>query len=182
MMNPEYFDIENLKIFGMWPHQSFISRGINPYIKRINKDKVYIAAIGDLKGESIVDMLDNCGDKIEKIYVINKYEGDDADLVKSIFTKNTKNVKGKLVFKKDIQDLNGKDYLMDVVCVSDTSCTIDNLVLSYNITAANGIFCGNGHEADKVKVALNGFRRQEKIGTPIQVSNRSIWFWNKRAL
>ena len=41
-MNPEYFDIENLKMFGMWPHQSFISRGISPYIKRIRKDKVSV--------------------------------------------------------------------------------------------------------------------------------------------
>ena len=74
-MNPEYFDIENLKIFGMWPHQNFISRGIVPYIKRIRKDKVYVAVIGDLKGESIVDMLETTGDKIEKVYVINNIMG-----------------------------------------------------------------------------------------------------------
>ena len=178
-MNHEHFDIENLKMFGMWPHQNFISRGIVPYIKRIGKDKVYVAVIGDLKGESIVDMLETC-DKIEKIYVINKYEGDDAETIKSIFAKNTKNLKGKLVMKNSIEELKSKENLPDVVCVNDITCTVDNLLLSYEITPSNGIFCGNGHETLKVKTALTEFRRQSKIGTPIQVSNRAIWFWNKR--
>jgi len=178
-MNPEHFDIENLKIFGMWPNQNFISRGIVPYIRRIRKDKVYVAVVGDLKGESVVDMLETC-DKIEKIYVINNYEGDEAELMKSIFTKNIKNLKNKLVMKNDIESLKSKDSLPDVVCVDDTSCTVDNLLLSYEITPSGGIFCGNGHETVKVKTALNEFRRQNKIGTPIQVSNRTVWFWPKR--
>ena len=179
-MNPEYFDIENLKIFGMWPHQNFISRGIVPYIKRIRKDKVYVAVIGDLKGESIVDMLETTGDKIEKVYVINKYESDDADLIKAVFAKNTKNLKGKLVMKNDIESLKSKESLPDVVCVNDMTCTVENLMLSYDITPSGGIFCGNGHETVTVKTALTEFRRQSKIGTPIQVSNRAIWFWTMR--
>lgn len=178
-MNPEHFDIENLKIFGMWPHQNFISRGIVPYIKRIRKDKVYVAVIGDLKGESIVDMLETC-DKIEKVYVINKYEGDDAETIKAIFAKNTKNLKSKLVMKSNIEDLKSKENLPDVVCMNDMTCTVESLLLSYEITPSGGIFCGNGHETMKVKTALTEFRRRNKIGTPIQVSNRAIWFWNKR--
>ena len=35
-------------------------------------------------------------------------------------------------------------------------------------------------ETNKVKEALTSFRRSSKIGTPIQVANRSVWFWYKR--
>ena len=170
-MNPEYFDIKNLKMFGMWPHQSSISRGIAPYIKRMSKDKVSVLIFGDHKGEQAVDLVDLCGDKLEKVCVVSNT---DDDLIKALFVTNTKG------YNQITVDMVWFEQF-DVVCVLENSCDEETLERCYKNLPGNGIFCGNGHEADKVKVALTAFRRNQKIGTPIQVSNRAIWFWNKRA-
>lgn len=171
-MNPEYFDIKNLKMFGMWPHQSFISRGIAPYINRIRKDKVSVVIIGDNKGEHSVDLLDLCGDKIEKIYVVNQKND---DLIEALFKTNTKD-HDKIVTRVKILE----DDTFDVWCVDEHSCDLETLKTIYPLIPSNAIFCGNGHETIKVKEALTSFRRSSKIGTPIQVANRCIWFWYKR--
>jgi len=168
-MNPEYFDIENLKMFGMWPHQSFISRAIAPYAKRIRKEKVSILLVGDNKGEQCIDFLDLCDDKIQKISVIRN---SDDDLVKAIFTKNTKG-------RDEITDAHSEESF-DIICIDEHSCTEEILKKYYDLVPSNGIFCGNGHETKKVKEALTSFRRSSKIGTPIQVANRAVWFWYKR--
>ena len=168
-MNPEYFDIENLKLFGMWPHQSFISRAIAPYIKRIRKDKVSVLFVGDNKGEQCIDLLDLCGDKLGKLSNIRDV---DDELIKAIYVKNTKG-------RDEIVDFSEKDSF-DVICINEYSCTEETLKKYYELVPSNGIFCGNGHETTKVKEALTAFRRNNKIGTPIQVANRAIWFWYKR--
>ena len=168
-MNPEYFDIENLKMFGMWPHQNFISRAISPYAKRVRKEKVSILIVGDNKGEQCIDFLDLCNDKIQKISVITN--GDD-ELIKAIFAKNTKG-------RDEIVDTNLEDTF-DIICINEHSCTEETLKKYYDLLPSNGIFCGNGHETNKVKEALTNFRRNSKIGTPIQVANRLVWFWYKR--
>jgi len=168
-MNPEYFDIENLKMFGMWPHQSFISRGITPYIKRIRKDKATVLFVGDNKGEQTIDLLDLCGDRLQKISSIRD---SDDELIEAIYKKNTKG-------RDEIVDTNLEESF-DVVCINEHSCTEETLSKYYDLVPSNGIFCGNGHETVKVKQALTNFRRSSKIGTPIQIANRSIWFWHKR--
>ena len=170
-MNPEHFDIENMKLFGMWPHTNLISRSIVPYINRLAKEKVNVVVEGDFKGESVADMLDNCK-KINQIFVHNKYTGDDADLLQAIFKKNTKPYSDRIVYETTEQ--------ADVVCINDTACTPEILEMGYASTPSRGIFCGNGHDTAKVKQALVDFRRSNKIGTPIQVCNASIWFWYKR--
>lgn len=169
-MNPEFFDIEQKKTFGLWPHGDLISMGINPYIKRIKEDRVVMAIVGDLRGEDVFNFFEN-NPKIIKFNVVNKY--DDENL-RTIFNKNTSAHKSKIGFGLD------KDKQRDVVCIEKSSCTLDNLVLYYNNVKSGGIFCGNGHDDQQVKSVLTEFRRTEKIGTPIQVCHRTIWFWYKR--
>lgn len=171
-MDPESFEIAQLRAMGMWPSSSMISRGIIPYINRINKDKIKITIVGDLKGDSTVDILENCP-KVFRIYVINSYGSDESSQnYKKLFDANTKEYKDKIKFKSDRDS--------DVVCVDERSCTSDNLTLYYKLVKSGGIFCGNGHEYVPVKEELSKFRREVKIGTPIQVSNRAVWFWYKR--
>jgi hypothetical protein len=169
-MNPEFFDIEEKKIFGIWPHDQLISIGINPYIKRIREEKIAIAIVGDVLGESAVHFLEN-NSKIVKINVINNHTDEN---LKATFNKNIEGFKSKIDFGLS------KDKQRDVVCIDKTACTLDNLELYYQTVKQGGIFCGNGHETEEVKATLNQFRRKTKIGTPIQVANKTIWFWYVR--
>ena len=167
-MNPEFFDIEEKKTFGMWPHDQLISVGINPYIKRIREDKIAMSIVGDLRGESTIHFLENNA-KIVKINVVNFDE-----TYKSIFDKNTNGHKSRIDFGLS------KDKKRDVVCIDKDACTPENLELYYQNVKQGGIFCGNGHETTEVKEALSQFRRKVKIGTPIQVCHKTIWFWYVR--
>jgi hypothetical protein len=177
-MNPEYFDIEQLKTFGMWPNMSHISRGIAPYVRRLRKEKVSITIIGDNKGEIASDLYDLCGDKIEKIYSINSYGGEDANIIRELFDKNTRHLRENQLIEMKSEIEKGDE--IDVLCIDEHACENALLTKVYGFVPSNGIFCGSGHDTKTVKNILNEFRRSEKIGTPIQVSNRSTWFWYKR--
>jgi hypothetical protein len=169
-MNPEFFDIEEKKIFGMWPDQHSISTSINPYIKRLREDKLAIAIVGDLRGENAAHILENN----PKIVKLNIVENHTDDVVKTIFNRNTEKFKSKIDFGLS------KDKMRDVVCIDKNSCTVDNLVLYYQNVKQGGIFCGNGHDDAVVKDILFQFRRKVKIGTPIQIAHKTIWFWTVR--
>lgn len=169
-MDPEFFTIEQAKEFNMWPNADLISRGIFPYINRLKTDKINLTIKGDLKGENIYDLIENCP-KISRIYVSNDY-GENEERLRAIYKKNLENHSDK------IKEVKGKK--VDVVCIEKTSCTSEKLELYYESVRSNGIFCGNGHESHDVKEALRLFRRKCKIGTPILVANRSVWFWYKR--
>ena len=169
-MDPEYFTIEQRKEFNMWPDGDLISRGILPYVKRHRSNELTITIKNDLKGENIVDLLDNCP-KISRIYYSNDYEGIDERILAAF----NKNISGYL---SKVKEVKGKK--VDIVCIEKSACTPEKLALYYESVKTGGIFCGNGHESAEVKNALQIFRRSNKIGTPIDVSNRAIWFWIKR--
>jgi hypothetical protein len=170
--DPNFFDVEQKKLFGLWPHDQLISIGMKPYVKRMKNDKLAMLVVGDLMGESVNDFLTDC-EKIKKVNVVNIYS-DETDNLKDIFKKNTEKFKGKI-------DLGiSKDKQRDVVCIDSSSCNVDTLELYYKNTKSGGIFCGNGHELQSTKDVLTEFRRKTKIGTPIQVCHKNIWFWYTR--
>lgn len=166
-LDPENFDIETKKQMGMFPQSDMISRGMIPYAKRIKSDTIAIAVIGDDKGENTVDFLENVAKIVKVNLVVDAVEYD-------VLQKNLAPFKGKIDFWLT------KDKQRDIVCIDRSVCTEENLIKYYENVKHGGIFCGNGHEHVDVKEALTKFRRQSKIGTPIQVSNRSIWFWYVR--
>ena len=173
LMNPEYFDIEMQKTMNMWPNEGLISRGIIPYLKRIRQDKIAILILGDLKGENAVDMADNVS-KIAKINVVNEYdENPDSETLKQVLSKNINQ-------HKSIISLGFSKKERDVVCFDESACTVDNLKLYYDCVKSGGIVCGNGHSSTGVRDSLTQFRRELRIGTPIQVSYLTTWFWIKR--
>jgi hypothetical protein len=169
--NPEFFEIEQLKAMGMWPNSTMISRGIIPYVNRLRNDKIKITIVGDIKGESTYDILENCP-KVFHVHTVNDFNIEDGELYKNLFTANIKSHKEKVKFRDDRES--------DVVCIDQRVCSVENLVKYYELTKSGGIFCGNGHEITNVKEQLGLFRRQVKIGTPIMISNRSVWLWIKR--
>lgn len=167
-LDPENFTVKQRKEFGMWPDANMMSQAMIPYVKRMRTESVTMLIAGDKKGENIVDFAENVK-KLSKITVLNK---DSTEEEKKVFTENTTGIS---ILSHDV--INEQ---VDIVCVADSACTEDNLVLIYEAVKNGGIFCGNGHETTKVKEELNKFRRHSKIGTPIMVANRAIWFWYKR--
>lgn len=165
-MDPEFFTIEQRKQFDMWPDADMISQAMIPYIKRLGKDGVQITLKNDLKGESIYDILESCKN-VSKIYISNE----ESDF-KTVFDENTKN------FADKVKKVKGKK--VDLVGVDKTACTSETLELYYDSVRPGGIFCGNGHELVSVKEQLSLFRKKNRIGTPVMVSNRSVWFWYRR--
>lgn len=173
-MDPDYFEIDRLRPLGMFPRSTLISRGLIPYVNRManREEKIKITIVGDLKGESVVDFLENCP-KIFRIYVVNDYPATpEGEKLKKIFEKNTEKYKDKIKYMHDRQS--------NFVCIERESCSIEILETYYSLVRIGGIFAGNGHEHTDVKEPLVKFRREHKIGTPIQVSNRAVWFWYKR--
>lgn len=172
-MNPDFFDIEEKKQFGLWPHGDLISTGIIPYAKRIKETRLAMGIVGDLRGEDVYNFLENVPN-IVKMNVVNRYDTEEEKALQQIFKKNTANHNSKIGFGLT------RDKQRDIVCIEKNACTVENLVLFYQNVKSGGIFCGNGHDTEEVKKALLEFRRNEKIGTPILVCYRTIWFWYKR--
>jgi hypothetical protein len=167
-LDPENFTVAQRKQFGMWPDANMISLAMIPYIKRMRTDSVTMLIAGDKKGENIVDFVENVN-KFSNITVLNK---DCTEDEKRVFQENTKDI--------SILSYDVLKEPVNIVCVADNACTEQNLVLLYEAVKQGGIFCGNGHETNPVKTELNKFRRNSRIGTPIMIANRTIWFWNKR--
>lgn len=166
-MDPENFTIEQKKEFQMWPDASIPSVSIMPYIKRIRKDAIRVFIVGDVRGESTFDILESVR-KVELITVLNS-----SSELTELFDKNTEKHKDRISTKV-------LESPVDCVIVCDNICTPENLETAYEACLSGGIFCGNGHETQKVKTSLNTFRRKVKIGIPISISNRTTWFWIKR--
>jgi hypothetical protein len=170
--DPEYFDIEQRKLFGIWPHDQLISKGMNPYVRRLKHDRIAMLIVGDLKGESIYGFLSE-NPKIIKMNVVNVYD-QTTEQLKSVYDKNTNTFTSKLT--RGIS----RDKKRDVVCIDSISCTVDNLELYYQNTKSGSIFCGNGHDTQTIKDILNQFRRKNRIGTPMLVCDKTVWFWYVR--
>lgn len=167
-LDPENFTVKQRKDLGMWPDLSLISPAMIPYLNRMRSDSLTMLIAGDKKGENIADFAENVK-KLSKITVLNKDSTEDE---KKVFAENTAGVTNL--------SFDVIDEPVDIVCVVDNACTEENLVLIYEAVKHGGIFCGNGHDTTKVKEELTKFRRHTKIGTPIMVANRVVWFWYKR--
>lgn len=144
-----------------------IIQGIWPYIKRLKTDNIEILIVGIEKGDTAARLLELDNDKkINKIYGIDtdkKYVDDLAENVK-------KNNRIKLIYNNEP---------VNVVIVYSHTDLNETLKKYYNKVKHNGIFCGDKHGASEVSSVLKKFRRESKIGTPINVS-KDCWFWYVR--
>lgn len=168
-IDPDNMDAKTSKEMGLWPTPEMMSYGIIPYIKRIAKEpKVLI--IGDLKGEDALTIAEAVPNV--RMTSDNTYDGSEThENYKKLFRTNTASIKDKKIKLAE-------EY--DVVIIEANACNSDTLSKYYPLVRPDGIFAGGGHDTTKVKEALNGWRRAMKIGTPIMVSERTVWFWYKR--
>jgi hypothetical protein len=172
MLDPENFNIQQKKEMGIWPPSDIVSHGVFPYIKRLKEENLRILDVGVMRGENAYHMLSlDTGNKIKKVYGIISYAKGDPNDYESILKKN---MEGESRFSLEYTNQH-----CNVVCINAHSDLYNNMIKYYKVLKHNGIFCGNEHHLTHVKEALGKFRRDEKIGTPIMVSN-GCWMWYKR--
>jgi hypothetical protein len=173
MMDPTLFTVEQSKQMGIWPPSDVVGIGIMPYIKRMRGGDLRILDVGVDKGDNAVYMLESDSGMVPKIFMIHGVVSEDAPPEHEyILKKNTKD------FDR-FTTLEFKDKY-DAVCVNSTLKNLDKQMEKYySMVKSNGIFCGNNHDEIYVKESLAKFRRSNKIGTPIMVSN-GCWFWYVR--
>jgi len=175
-MNPETFDVQKLKLFGMWPPANLIAADIMPYIRRMKVDNVTIGIFGDTRGENVVAFAENNeSKKINKIYWTD-YPG--TEICKSNLKSAEENVPNIITDNRDILEKALH------ICVIDSSffdrVDIDTILpRMYESVKDGGMFVGGGHDNESIKAKVKLFRQQLKITAPISVVNRHIWFWNK---
>lgn len=175
MLNPELFSITQSKEMGLWPPSDIVAHGIWPYIKRLKESNLVVLDVGIMKGENAVYLLEKDTEKkIKTIYGIISFEKAKEEEFKYCDELLKRNVEGL-----DRVSTNYNNEPAHVVCIHANSDLDSNLEKYYTAVKSGGIFCGNEHHLSKVKVALSNFRRQNKIGTPIMVSN-GCWLWIKR--
>ena len=171
--DPEFFDIEQKKLFGIWPHDQLIGRGILPYLRRMKVDKLAGLVVGDHKGENIYDILSNGPENIVKLNVVHD-ETMFEDNLRELYRKNTSE------FDKKLESGITPNKRRNFVIIDKSMLTVENLEKYYDMLRPNGIFCGNGYDLETTKETLRRFRRKNKIGIPIQISFTSTWFWYKK--
>lgn len=164
-IDPNKLTVEEKKLMGMWPDPNLIGSAIAPYIKRM-QGEVDVLDIGVGKGENIYYLNEHVTN-ITKIYGLShdeKYE----DILQKNMHKLTK------------VSRSYENQQVSVVIVNmNESTTDEQLKLYYDKVKQNGYFVGDMHDKDFTKDVLTKFRRNEKIGNPIQIVNKTIWFWKK---
>jgi len=174
-MDPTQFSITQSKEMGLWPPSDIVAHGIWPYIKRLKETDLKVIDVGVMKGENAAYLLEkDTENKIKKIYGVISYDSQRQEEFQGYEEILKRNVEG--LGRISLANFNGSAH---VVCVHADSDLDSNLEKYYDTVKSNGIFCGNEHHLDRVKVSLSNFRRKNKIGTPILVSN-GCWFWYKR--
>jgi len=182
LADPTLAPIEQKKTFGLWPpSKDNIADSLYPYIKRMKQEKVSILLVGDDYGEYAIRFLElDTANKIEYIHHSKSLGVSDEEL-KNRFEVREQNVKDFKTEKVVHPNAINKEY--DIVFIDgETMRVIDDPIIKafYDAVKSHGIFCGNDHHKTYVKDNLFKFRRDNRIGTPIHVSNRLCWFWIKR--
>jgi SAM-dependent methyltransferase len=165
MIDPDKLTVREKKLLGMWPPQDSVAHAITPYIKRMSGE-IDVLDIGVGKGENIVYLHENAPN-ISKIYGLSH-----SNEFEEILVRNMEGL--------DKVDRQYDHRQTSVVMVSmNDAVNAELLSMYYAKVKPSGIFAGDFHTEPYVKEALSKFRRKDKIGHPIQVVNRTIWFWKK---
>lgn len=178
--DPEFFDVKTSKQMGMWPGPNQMSTGIVPYIRRMKENKPSVFLYGVLKGDDGIDILEKTN---AVIFTYEKFKGQNEKVVSyNTILKNNLKDHDEICKRRYnmIDDPSRYMKCFDVVLVNMNECLDFDLKLAYGTVKSNGLFGGNFHDVGRVKDTLNKFRRDNKIGTPISIAHKFIWFWYKR--
>lgn len=187
--DPEFFDIETLKMVGLWPMHDLPAHGIVPYIKRLGNDLVGIE-LGVLKAESSCVLLEECPN-IRNLFCIDPFlpfetkTAEEMDAFNKIAVKNLSKYKNVSLMTANSLDAHTcfDNESIDFVFI-DTLLDREHLEkemdLYYPKIKKNGMIFG--HDANHVEIVmgLKSFRDKNKIRLPILHSKNQIWYWVKR--
>lgn len=165
-LDPTKFTVKQAKQMGLWPPQDNIGVAIAPYVGRM-KGNIEVLDIGVNKGESIVYLAEKT-QNIVRFFGLS-HNNDYQD----ILLENIKDI------SKVDRGYTGQE--VDVVLITALPDTTAELLSQYySKVKIGGFFAGDCHDQVFMKEVLGKFRRDNKIGIPIQVVNKTIWFWMKK--
>lgn len=193
--DPDFFDVNTLKLTGLWPLNYLPAYGMLPYIKRHRGDNLVGVELGLLKGETSFEILTNC-ENVKKMYGVDPYaphfdgnaerSAEDMSQYESIMKKNMSNFGDRFEhIKKSSLECSDMfaDESLDFIFI-DTVQFEDHLLkeleLWYPKVKKDGIIFGHDAMTESVIVALKKFRDERKIRIPINHSKNQVWFWSKK--
>lgn len=190
--NPEFFNIEELKKYQVWPLPFLPAYGMIPYLKRLGNDLIGIE-IGVLKGENAFVLLEELPN-IKMLTGIDPYlPYQDLDkfrtekemrAYKNILLDNLgTNERFTLVqekFRDDAKNWNNES--VDFILI-DHDQTEENIKLALDLfypkLKVKGMIFGHDDYLPHVKKAVREWRDANKVRIPLNYSKNQLWFWTK---
>lgn len=195
-------DFMTIKQLGdKWPHDWVSTRGLAPYIKRMEGNIVGLE-IGTCRAESTVYLLEKCPNII-KLYTVDPYKSyadwngeitqEVVDKFMAIAKKNLKPFDERVqLIRETASDaalkiktiLNSEDDTpFDFIFVDGDhsyEATLADCETYYPLLKKGGLFCGHDYQSlDSVKQAVDDFRTRNKITSPVNLTLNSSFFWYK---
>lgn len=181
MINPDYYTIVEKQALGLWNPINNVAGALNPYIKRIKKDNICVLDYGAMSGDNIAAFVElDKSTKIKYLYYVSEFddvieEGSKKSYVTTLMN-NLRILDDERVW--EVHSSGFPEEHLDILSIDDFSGVYNGLDRHYESLLKGGIVCGNGHSRAHVKEALAKFRRENKIGTHINVAH-DCWFWMK---
>lgn len=188
-------DFMTIKELGdKFPQDWISNKGLIPYVKR-HGENVKGIEIGTCRGESTYYFLDKCPN-IKELYTVDPYKTyedwignisqDVLDRHREIAIKNLKKF-GKRVIMIQEESVKAAstfdDDSFDFIFIDGDhsyDATLADCQAYYSKLKKGGIFCGHDYQTIKtVRDAVDTFRTNNKITSPINLSLNSAFFWNK---
>lgn len=165
-IDPRKLSIKDKELLGMWPPSSdSIGVAIAPYIRRMRGD-VDVLDIGVGPGETIAYLHEHT-QNVKTFYGLS-HNADYEDAIEV-------NLNG---LDRVSRKYDGQQTAVVIVNMNE-SITPELLALYYEKVKPTGYFVGDLHTEPYVKEVLNKFRRTAKIGNPVQIIHKNVWFWVK---
>lgn len=159
----ETLSVADLMLSGTWPPTALPARTLVPYLKRMKKD-ITALVVGDVSGANIRYLYNNVPN-LSMVYT-DIEESQKSDL----FRENLLD----FITRIDVDD---GVMTYDLVFIANVFPTPEQLSSLYKRVNENGYFGGCNYNSDKNIQILKDFRRANKIGVPINVTESSAWFW-----
>ena len=188
--------VKELKADGEWPYSFTSNLGLCPYVRRAGNDIIGVE-VGTCRGESAYLFLEKCSN-IKKLWTIDPYVGYDdwngsisTEVVENFMRIATENlsewgdrVEMVRAMSKDVVNRFDDDSLDFLFIDGDHSyeAVKQDLEIWYPKLKKGGILAGHDYGIrvlQAVTNAVNDFRKEKSIRSPIHLVSNSAFFWVK---
>jgi predicted O-methyltransferase YrrM len=193
-LETDFQTIEDLKRESSWPLPYTSTVGLAPYIKRAGPDLVGVE-IGTCRGESAYLLLEKCAN-LKKLYTIDPFTEfedwngtvpvDVLEKQKAIAIQNLKEWGDRIemVFEKSENVASRfEDESLDFVYIDGDHSyegVMKDLTLYYPKVKKGGYLAGHDFDTlGSVKRAVMEYRNNNRIRSPLHLTNNSSYFWVK---